>query len=76
MKRLLSILVVFALSGCGGFRGGIESVPCREACLPHESTEHRAPLHEIALPGVTLSVSLNNRLRTYQYEVMLYVIPT
>ncbi len=76
MKQLLSILVLFALSGCGGFRGGIESVPCLGACLPIESTEHRSALHEVALPEISLSVSLNNRLRTYQYEVMLYVIPT
>lgn len=76
MKQLLSILVLFALSGCGGFRGGIESVPYVGEAVPPESASPRTALREIPLSGMTVAVSLNNRLQTYQYQVMLYVIPT
>jgi len=41
-----------------------------------ETASHRSWPYEIVLSGITLSLSLNNSLRTYLYEVMLYVIPT
>jgi hypothetical protein len=65
------------LSGCGGFRGGIESIPYYIGDpVPQERLSHSSWPHAIALPGLTLYLSLNNAVRTYQYEVMLYIIPT
>ena len=76
MKLLPSILALLLLSGCGGFRGGIESLPYVETHEPQESFAHPAWYHEVVLPELTLRLSLNNSVRTYQYEVMLYFIPT
>jgi hypothetical protein len=75
MKLLSCAVVLMLLYGCGGFRGGIESVPYVGEAIPQENPSHPSWLHEIALPEVTLQLSLNNAIRTYQYEVMLYVIP-
>jgi hypothetical protein len=70
------VLLLFLLSGCGGFRGGIESVPYVRDLAPQQTSTSRTWQHEITLPGLTLHLSLNNTIQTYQYEVMLYVIPT
>ena len=70
---LLSLLL---LSGCGGFRGGIESVPYAGDIEPQETSTYRPRPREVILPGLTLHLSLNNKVQTYQYEVMLYVLPT
>jgi len=75
MKLLSCIVDLMLLCGCGGFRGGIESVPYVGGPIPQENSSHPSWLHEIVLPEVTLQLSLNNAIRTYQYEVMLYVIP-
>lgn len=64
------------LTACGGFRGGIESVPYVGDSAPQGQPSHPSWPHKILLPGLTLELSLNNALRTYQYEVMLFVIPT
>jgi hypothetical protein len=69
-------LVLLLLSGCGGFRGGIESVPYAGDVEPQQTSSNRSWPHEVTLPGLTVHLSLNNTVRTYQYEVMLYVIPT
>jgi len=76
MVRLAYAVVLMLVSGCGGFRGGIESVPYVGAAQAGEHTSHPSWPHEIALPDVTLRLSLNNAVQTYRYEVMLYVIPT
>ena len=76
MKWLFTILTLSMLSGCGGFRGGVESVPYVGGIEPQQSSTNHAWPHEITLPGLSLHLSLNNRVRTYQYEVMLYIIPT
>jgi hypothetical protein len=76
MGSFAYVLVLLLLSGCGGFRGGIESVPYVDENKPHQISAQRSWLHEIILPGFTVHLSLNNTVRTYQYEVMLYIIPT
>ncbi|WP_455377213.1 hypothetical protein [Petrachloros mirabilis] len=76
MNVLLVLAMLFLLSGCGGFRGGIESVPYVGENPPEETDSRSTWFHEINLPGITLSLSLNNKLRTYQYELMLFFIPT
>lgn len=70
------LLFLFLLSGCAGFRGGIESVPYAGDIEPQQTSTTRPWEHEITLPGLSLHLSLHNTVRTYQYEVMLYVIPT
>ena len=76
MRFYAYLLALLLLSGCGGFRGGIESVPYVGEAVPLGSASLRTALREIPLSGMTVAVSLNNGLQTYQYEVMLYVIPT
>lgn len=76
MRWLLPFLALFLLAGCGGFRGGIESVPYVGDREPQQTSTSHPWQHEITLPSLTLHLSLNNAVRTYQYEVMLYVIPT
>jgi hypothetical protein len=70
------VFLLFLLSGCGGFRGGIESVPYVGDLEPQQTSTSHTWQHEITLSGLTLHLSLNNTIRTYQYEVMLYVVPT
>jgi hypothetical protein len=76
MRSLVSLFLLLLLPGCGGFRGGIESVPYVGEQEPQETSSRRPTPHEITLPGLTARLSLNNTVRTYQYEVMLYLIPT
>jgi hypothetical protein len=75
-RLLFSTIVLILLSGCGGFRGGIESVPYVGTAAQQESTAHPAWPHEVTLSDLTFRLSLNNSVQTYQYEVMLYFIPT
>jgi hypothetical protein len=75
VRLLSSAILLILLSGCGGFRGGIESVPYVGTALPQVSTAHPAWPYEVTLPDLTLRLSLNNAVQTYQYEVTLYVIP-
>ena len=76
MRPLVHLLLLLTLAGCGGFRGGIESVPYVGEQEPQEASTYRPGPHEITLPGLTVRLSLNNTLRTYQYEVMLFIVPT
>jgi hypothetical protein len=76
MWLFLSLLVILLLTGCGGFRGGLQSVPHIDSPNPHAEESLPSWPHHIALPLLTLKLSLNNVLRTYQYEVMLFFIPT
>lgn len=76
MRFLSYILILLLLSGCGGFRGGIESIPYVGEAVPQAESSRPSWARAIAFPEFTLSLSLNNAVRTYQYEVMLYIIPT
>lgn len=76
MKYSSYVLILLLLSGCGGFRGGIESVPYIDEREPRKTSVNPSWPHEITLSDLTLHLSLNNSVRTYQYEVMLFVIPT
>ena len=61
------------LVGCAGFRGGWDSVAYIGAVPP---ADPKGPSEPFALPGVMLRVTINNRLRTRDTQVMLYVVPT
>lgn len=75
LSFIVSVLVLL-FSGCGGFRGGIQSVPYLDEQEPQEARVSSGWSHKIPFPELTVELSLNNRIRTYQYEVMLFVVPT
>lgn len=43
---------------------------------PGETDSRSAGLHDINFPRITLPLFLNNKLRTYAHERMLFFIPT
>ena len=80
-RRLATGLVLSAilLAGCAGFRGGWESVPYvgeTPQDLDGARTAYEAQKRsELTLPGMTLGVSIHNRLRTYDTQIYLFVLP-
>lgn len=76
MRLLLYSALTLLLTGCGGFRGGIQSVPYVNTPESLITPPHPSWSHEVTLPEVTLKLSFNNALQTYNYEVMLFIIPT
>lgn len=78
-RSLALLLIVTALSGCAGFRGGWESVPyvgeVPPAFEPSSSAYDSNNRPELELPGLTLGVSLSNRMRTYDTKVYFFVVP-
>jgi len=76
MQFLPLFLVLLLLSGCGGFRGGIESVPSIGEEATQEKPSRPSWGHNVVLSDFSLTSSLNNAVQTYQYEVMLYLVPT
>jgi hypothetical protein len=69
MRRYFPLLTLLLLSGCGGFRGGVESVPYVGTHEPQENPSHPTWFHEVVLPDLMLRLWLNNSVQTYQYEV-------
>jgi hypothetical protein len=67
------------VQACAGYRGGWESLPYIGE-TPPVTAESRTPLEaqkrsEFSLPGLTLGVSINNQLRTYDTQVYLFALP-
>ena len=67
-------------TGCAGFRGGWESVayigdappsPIEPATSAYERNQ-RPPL---SLPGMSLRVSIDNRVRDYDTQVWFFAVP-
>ena len=74
-----ALALVTSLPGCAGYRGGWASVPYTGDRPPHptelpESTR-LFDLEEVKVPGMRLRVSLNNRLRSYDYQVWFVAVP-
>lgn len=74
MRIWLATLAVWAtlLSGCAGFRGGVESA----AYIP--DTEESVDILSrkfFRLPGLDLHVQLDNRLQRRDVQVILFVVP-
>ena len=76
----LGWVLMLTVSGCAGYRGGWESAayigsmqaaPSAAAGRAPATRDHRP----LTLPGLELEVSLDNRLRTYDVQVYLYVLP-
>ena len=73
------VVACAALAACAGFRGGWESVPYvgdTAPTMPEARTAYEARQRsELALPGVTLGVGIDNQTRTYDTQVYLFVLP-
>lgn len=69
--RGLFMLICLSLTACAGFRGGWESRPYIAQAAASAASE--SPV--LDLPGLQLEVALPNRLRTYDTQVYLYVLP-
>ncbi|NML13387.1 hypothetical protein [Azohydromonas caseinilytica] len=80
LRRLsLYLWISLLLGGCAGFKGGVESRPYIGEAPPagfdqeREGAALQAP--DFELPGLRLSVSIDNRLRQYDTQVYLFVLP-
>jgi hypothetical protein len=75
----LCLLVLFVLSGCGGFTYGYFSRPYPANLQPDDSTPHTTAelveMSSIALPGFQFHVDLNNALQTSYSEWFGFVVP-
>lgn len=72
--RVLATLGVlaFLLSGCAGFRGGMES----SAYIPEVEESVEFPYGKVfKLPGMDLQVQLDNRLQSRDVQVILFIVP-
>lgn len=77
--RVFAAAICFSLLSCAGYRGGWESIPYIGPPPPTPSVsrtgyEARKRL-ELALPGLTLSVRLNNTRIDSDIQVYAYVVP-
>lgn len=77
--RLVAVAMGLVLSSCAGYRGGWESIPyigTPPAAPPVTRTSHEAGQRsELRLPGLTLSVNLNNQSIESDTQVYAYVVP-
>jgi hypothetical protein len=76
-RALVPLLAGLVLAGCAGFRGGWASLAYIGDAAP-AIDELTQPLHNVAplnVPGAQLRVTIDNRLRTYDTQVYLYVLP-
>lgn len=77
--RLVAVAMALALSACAGYRGGWESIPyvgTSPAVPPATRTSYEAGQRsELRLPGLTLSVTLNNQSIDSDTQVHAYVVP-
>lgn len=72
-------LLALLMSGCAGFRSGWESVAYTGE-YPGEKQQRETTRHPYAdptlrFPGLELEVGIDNRLRTRDYQVYLFVLP-
>ena len=69
-------MTIITLGGCAGFRSGYASFPYIGENEPvSEEKYFEFYDHSLVLPGVTLSININNRIRTRDIAVMLVVVP-
>ena len=72
----LILLSILTLSGCAGFRSGFASIPYIGDVEPiSEEKFFEFYDHSLVLPGMELNVYINNRIRTRDIGVMLFVVP-
>jgi hypothetical protein len=78
MKLIIPLILasILTLSGCGGFRSGFASVPYIGDVEPiSEEKFFEFYDYSLALPGIKLFADINNRIRTRDIAVMLFVVP-
>lgn len=78
VRRCVLLLLCLGLTGCAGFRAGVESIaylgsPDELPPKPGPSFQSR---HNLTWQDIQLSVELNNKLQTRDHTVMLFVVPT
>ena len=78
-RRALVTACCLLLVACAGYRGGWESLPYVGAAPP-TPPRYRTPFEaqkrsELVLPGLTLGVSIDNQVQSYDAQVYLYVVP-
>ncbi len=78
-RGVVGLALALSLAACAGYRGGWASVPYTGAVPPHPTELPESvrlyTLEEVKVPGMRLRVSLNNRLRTYDYQVWFFAVP-
>lgn len=65
-------------AGCAGFRGGWASLPYVGDAPPAPAdamSPYDLRAHALALPGLRLQVSIDNRLRSYDTQVWFFALP-
>lgn len=76
---LVAVPLFLLLSACAGFRGGWESVSYvgePPAAVPVSRTAYEsANRPPIQVPGLTLKVEIDNRVRTRDTQVILFALP-
>lgn len=78
MRRAGIILLSAALAACAGYRGGWESVAYLGDAPPAALADAAAqdlPKPAFRLPGMELKVTLDNRVRSYDTQVMMAAVP-
>jgi hypothetical protein len=76
---MFAAAICFTLSSCAGYRGGWESIPYIGSQPPTPSVSRtnyeRGERQKLALPGLSLSVMLNNQSIDSDTQVYAYVVP-
>jgi len=77
--RIFAAAIFFSLFSCAGYRGGWESIPYVGSPPPTPSVTRtnyeRGERLKLALPGLSLSVLLNNQSLDSDTQIYAYVIP-
>lgn len=78
-QLLLGVVILAALAGCGGFRGGYLSAPYLgdgPPDIPIPETRYEfSRVQSIEFPDLKLDLALNNALQTYDFQVFLFIVP-
>lgn len=75
---IVTALLGALLAGCAGYRGGWESVAYvgdAPSAIESRASDQPRGAPALNLPGLTLRVTINNQVRTYDTQVYLYVLP-
>lgn len=76
-NSLLCALIVTAVAGCAGYRGGWKSVAFigDTPPAPRSGDEGASSPTTLLLPGLRLDIALDNALRTHDTQVVLFALP-
>lgn len=77
-RKVQIVLVTCLLQACAGYRGGWDSVAYLGENPPPDLAQSYAQRHDppkLYPPGIELQVSIDNRLRTRDTQVILFAVP-